>query len=318
MVHEGKAARRSLACLLAAGLGLFSRAGAGPPLKPAPTGPSASLPPRAWTSVKSWAYQLQHLDLPTLEASPADLLVIDFSRDGSLAGALSASEVARLRSTGKLVVAYLSIGEAEPYRFYWRKGWRPGSPPWLRTANPDWPDNFPVEFWDPEWKAILFGSSEAYLDRILAAGFDGVYLDIVDGYEAFQKERPSAARDMIALVGELAAYARSRAGTDFGIFSQNALDLLEDKRYRQVLTGLGKEETYFFPGDEPNPADDRKWEEDQLSRLVSERKLVLTVDYCERPKNRAWVATRARKLGFVPYLATRELDRLHAQPTASP
>ena len=261
-----------------------------------------------------WVYQLQHLDPGKLERAAADLVVIDYSRDGSQAEAFRPDQVARIQASGKLVVAYLSIGEAEPYRFYWRKGWRPGAPEWVMPPNPDWPDNFPVQYWHPEWRAILFGSPESYLDRILAAGFDGVYLDIVDGYEAFQDDRPSAAAEMKALVTELAAYARARAGADFGVFSQNAIDLLQDDAYLAVLTGLGKEETYFFPDESRNPKDDMHWEEEMLDLLVEAGKLVLTVDYCRRGKNRQWVQARARGRGYVPYLAQVDLGTIEPQP----
>lgn len=212
------------------------------------------------------------------------------------------------------MVAYLSIGEAEPYRFYWRPGWGPGDPEWIQRPNPSWPDNFPVKYWHPDWQALLMREGSGYLDRILAAGFDGVYLDIVDGYEAFQRARPQAADEMKELVAKVAAYARARAGADFGVFPQNAIDLLEDPEYREVLTGLGKEETYFFPEDEKNPAEDMAWEEGILKNLVDEGKLVLTVDYPSKPANRAWVAERARSKGFVPYLAGVELDRVEPQP----
>jgi len=63
----------------------------------------------------------------------------------------------------------------------------------------------------------------------------------------------AAAAEMKALVATIARHARSRAGADFGVFAQNALGLLDDPEYRALLTGLGKEETYYFPENEPNP-----------------------------------------------------------------
>jgi len=36
---------------------------------------------------------------------------------------------------------------------------------------------------NPEWQAIIF----EYEDRILNAGFDGVYLDIIDGFEYWEE-----------------------------------------------------------------------------------------------------------------------------------
>jgi len=45
-----------------------------------------------------------------------------------------------------------------------------------------------VRYWDADWQALIYGHSGAYLDRILSAGFDGVYLDIIDGFEFFEQE----------------------------------------------------------------------------------------------------------------------------------
>ncbi len=86
----------------------------------------------------------------------------------------------------RLVISYMSIGEAEDYRYYWRRGWERVPPSWLAGENPDWPGNYKVKYWDSEWQAVIFGSPEAYLDRINAAGFDGVYLDIIDAFEFFE------------------------------------------------------------------------------------------------------------------------------------
>lgn len=93
----------------------------------------------------------------------------------------------KLNGGGRLVICYMSIGEAEDYRFYWQDGWSAGSPEWLESENPDWAGNYKVRYWYPEWQAIIFGSSNSYLDLILDAGFDGVYLDIVDAFEYFEE-----------------------------------------------------------------------------------------------------------------------------------
>jgi cysteinyl-tRNA synthetase len=37
-----------------------------------------------------------------------------------------------------------------------------------------------------EWQDIIFGDADGYLDRIMNAGFDGVYLDIIDAFEYFE------------------------------------------------------------------------------------------------------------------------------------
>lgn len=128
--------------------------------------------------------------LDTIASSRYDLILVDLFYEDS---ALTPEEIARLKQKpqggSRLVIAYMSIGEAEDYRFYWQSGWKPGNPDWIESENPNWPGNFVVRYWDPDWQALIFGSPNAYLDRILAAGFDGVYLDIIDAFESFESKK---------------------------------------------------------------------------------------------------------------------------------
>ncbi|MAO63977.1 MAG: hypothetical protein CL666_03165 [Balneola sp.] len=86
----------------------------------------------------------------------------------------------------RLVISYLSIGEAEDYRYYWQNSWRPGNPEWIVRENPNWEGNYKVKYWSPEWKEIIYNGENSYLQQILDAGFDGVYLDIIDGFRFFE------------------------------------------------------------------------------------------------------------------------------------
>ncbi len=125
----------------------------------------------------------------TMAATDYDLLIIDFFHTDS---ALTNADIDQLRNKAsggqRLVICYLSIGEAEDYRYYWQSSWKKNRPEWLEPENPDWPGNYKVKYWHPDWQQIIFGHPEAYLDRIISAGFDGVYLDIIDGFEYFEEK----------------------------------------------------------------------------------------------------------------------------------
>jgi len=138
-----------------------------------------------------------------LGRSNYDLLVIDAFVDGSRGPEwLQPEDIQSLKQKSgggrRLVICYLSIGEAESYRYYWDRSWdrnrdgRPdaGAPQWLAGENPDWQGNYKVRYWDAGWQAILFGSKESYLDQILSRGFDGVYLDIIDAFVYFEQLGP--------------------------------------------------------------------------------------------------------------------------------
>ena len=85
----------------------------------------------------------------------------------------------------RLVLAYMSIGEAADYRPYWKNEWNTTRPSWIQAPNPDWPGSFKVCYWSPQWKHILYGNNQAYLDQIIKAGFDGVFLDVIDAWQYF-------------------------------------------------------------------------------------------------------------------------------------
>lgn len=88
----------------------------------------------------------------------------------------------------RLVISYMSIGEAEDYRYYWNEDWNVHAPEWLDEENPDWEGNYKVKYWMDSWKQVISGNEESYLQKILDAGFDGVYLDIIDAFEYYQSK----------------------------------------------------------------------------------------------------------------------------------
>jgi len=117
-----------------------------------------------------------------------DLIIMDLFFDGEIFTPAEVEEIRSKANGGKrLVIAYMSIGEAEDYRYYWQPDWRPGNPSFIVKENPNWPGNYVVEYWDPEWKKIIYGNDNSYTYKILSAGFDGAYLDIIDAYEQFEE-----------------------------------------------------------------------------------------------------------------------------------
>lgn len=134
-------------------------------------------------------YLKKSLFINAVVSTNYDLLILDLFYTSE--SAFSSGEIEELRAKAnggrRLVIAYLSIGESEIYRYYWQPGWFPGNPAWLDAENPDWPGNFKVRYWDPEWQKIIYGNDSSYVKKILDAGFDGVYLDIIDGFEYYER-----------------------------------------------------------------------------------------------------------------------------------
>jgi cysteinyl-tRNA synthetase, unknown class len=116
-----------------------------------------------------------------------DLVILDLFYDST---PLTQADLAKIKTKPnggtRLAICYMSIGEAEDYRYYWKSEWKSSPPPWLGQENPDWAGNYIVRYWDLDWQKIFYGNDTSYVRRILNAGFDGVYLDIIDAYEYYE------------------------------------------------------------------------------------------------------------------------------------
>jgi len=145
--------------------------------------------------VKNFLYLINTANFQSKEAfinavtgTNYDLLIMDLYFEDNVA--FNAEEINRLKDKAnggnRIILCYLSIGEAEDYRYYWKDGWKPGNPSWLDDENKDWEGNYKVKYWETEWQYIIYGMDDSYLKKILDAGFDGAYLDIIDAYEYFE------------------------------------------------------------------------------------------------------------------------------------
>jgi len=126
--------------------------------------------------------------MQSMIASNYDLIIMDlFFQDGV---AFTSSEINQLKSKAnggrRMMVCYMSIGEAEDYRYYWLQEWNSNKPSWMSDENPKWVGNYKVQYWNEEWQNIIFGNDHSYVKRIIDAGFDGVYLDIIDAFEYYE------------------------------------------------------------------------------------------------------------------------------------
>lgn len=132
-------------------------------------------------------YSTKAAFLAALADTDYDLIIMDLFFDGAELTAADIASISTKKSGGtRLVVAYMSIGEAEDYRYYWDSSWSYAPPSWLDAENPDWEGNYKVKYWDPAWQEIIYGNDSSYLKKIIDAGFDGVYLDIIDAFEYYE------------------------------------------------------------------------------------------------------------------------------------
>ena len=122
---------------------------------------------RAGNEVYHYFYGLNSVRYAELAGShAAKIMVVDVDD-----AKLTAAQVKELRDTQKTVFSYLSIGEAENYRTYWKQSWSANKPDFLLDENKDWRGNFRVKFWDKNWQNIIISKAK----QIAQMGFNGVY-----------------------------------------------------------------------------------------------------------------------------------------------
>ena len=259
-------------------------------------------------STKTWGYQLQNLNIGQLAASPYDTLVLDTN--------LARADVQRLKrkpdGKRRLVLAYINIGEAEDYRPYWKKVWEKQPPEWLGASNAFWKGDHRVRHWHPDWQKIVFGSPLSLIGGLIAAGFDGAYLDRVDVYQFWCGERADADLAMIDFVVSMSRWAKTQK-PGFLILPQNGEELLANPDYVAAIDGLGKEDLVF--GDRGNDVanyDTRV--ERALELMASGHKAgltVLAIEYAREPKNQALSReVHGKQPGHVLYFGPRSLAYL--------
>jgi cysteinyl-tRNA synthetase len=276
-------------------------------------GCSAPAPVPGRDAAPGWIYQLQgypHGRLDALARAPQQLVVVDLARDAG-AGYFDRAEIAALRASGKTVLAYVEIGSIEDFR--------PEYPPLRRDAADlignrweDWPDEYFVRYWDERWWQRVVAPR---VDRALAAGFDGVYLDTPLAYEELHpahadgRDRQDLARAMADLVVRISRRAKQRE-PGFLVVPQNSPELRTQPGYTEAIDGIGVEELFFEATDRRCAADYCAENLGHTRALRDAGKFVLAVDYAARPGNVRAACQHYRSERFVGYVGPRDLDRI--------
>lgn len=327
---------------------------------PAVAASAAAAPRELLLQARSWTYQLQNYDLPELRSSLADILVVDetIATEGGRRGSKKLVKSLQKKPDGsrRIVLAYLSIGEAEDYRYYWKPEWietaepetsdatpalsqgetapspdksasgsRPDrwpsdkAPPWLADENESWSGNFAVRFEHPDWQAIFLEGENSYLARIIAAGFDGVYLDRVDAYYDHQGDLSDPASAMVEFVTRIAATAR-RIKPGFLIVPQNGEELLLREGYVDMIDAIAKEDLLYGSPTEGKPNRNGQitnsvgW----LANARRKDRPVLVVEYLSDPAEIARARDELKRLGYIATFAPRMLDAISPYALPAP
>ena len=147
--------------------------------------------------------------------------------------------------------------------------------------------------------------------RLIAAGFDGIYLDRVDVHQDWARagalsEAEAEAR-MALFVREIAAFARARR-PGFLVILQNGSEVAARADVLAHIDGLALEDTFYDGEERQDPTHTREVLAN-AARVRAARKPVLAVDYCRSAAKVRDFYRRAEAAGLVPYATVRDLDR---------
>lgn len=243
--------------------------------------------PAALAGVRSWQL-VRGVDVVEANIDEASDLIVVGAAAGDADAPFSAAQVRRLQrhsdGSRRLVLASLSIGAVGDNRKV------TGDPVVTSAAGvvPRWlgPETCPnsgvrsVRFWQEDWKQRLYTGTQSRLSRIVAAGFDGVYLTHLDPDRFQRNEQPTAERDMLDLVLDLAMAAR-RSRPGFQILPEGGEMFLRNAGYRSAIDGIAQTDLIFSGGadEEPNSLEAisysfrllRYWRQRGIPALVVER-----------------------------------------------
>jgi cysteinyl-tRNA synthetase len=279
---------------------------------------------RDWSLVNDYIIQLQRANVERLGVTAFDLVISDIAIAG---GSRERIEALRQSAGGsKLIVAYMSIGQAARFQYYWQPEWRREAntwPEWAVEFDATWANDVWVQYWHPGWQEIILTGADAYIDRIIDQGFDGVLLDRVDAAWYFESQgRETAYQEMADFVTAIAAHARQRS-PGFGIFTINGEDIglrFREQGYLDVVTGVLVEDLYYgYPTDNTaSPSDWTAEREAMLDQWVTQDRLVLTVDYARFDEQIDEAYARSAARGYIPYVSSRSLSRLFIHENHEP
>ncbi|MCW5770942.1 MAG: endo alpha-1,4 polygalactosaminidase [Rhodospirillaceae bacterium] len=214
----------------------------------------------------------------------------------------------------KTVIGYLSLGEIEKHRDYYKDVEREGI---LLGTNPNWPESRFVDVRDPRWTKRVV---EDLVPRLLQKGFQGIFIDTLDDPPDLERRDPVRFKGMTDAAAKLVQAIRRHYPRMF-IMMNRAYEILP------VVDGMidaALGESVFTEIDFAKKAyrlADPKIYRQQVEWLQAAKKRrpglsVFTLDYW-KPDDKAGIAriyAEQRKNGFSPYVSIKELDRIVREP----
>lgn len=259
--------------------------------------------------ISTWGIQLQNINKDKIIQANHDLVVIDYSSDGTEANEFSKQDIQQMKANGKKVIAAINIGSAQMHRFYWNSQWEvmqqqdcyeryydyrhrrfdyrnvcaKENSALVGEKNPEWNRSYFAKYWEEEWWNIAL---QPYFEKLYSAGFDGVYLMGTDAFEYWGKteaEKKKYALDMAQLIIRISTLSQKEAGEDFLIIQQNGLEIPSfldfrwQERYFSVIDAVSVESLFF-----DTTSKERRKRTVYFRKFIQKDVPVFTLDYSKK------------------------------------
>ena len=234
---------------------------------------------------------------------PYDVIVFDADKHPPLR---------ELQNRGKSLLGYVSVFEAAPYRSHYEELKKAGlliQPDGLKGREY-------IDIRKREWSALLI---DVIIPSLIKEGFDGVMLDTLDDALALEERQPQSYAGMtqaaVQTIGAIRMhypYLKIMVNRAFGILPkvQMKVDMVLAESTMADARAKDKAPVLFDDGARAHVLAVLK----EAKQSVPELK-IYTLDYWDM-KDKAGVSNlyaRQRALGFVPYVATPDLQTFYPE-----
>jgi uncharacterized protein (TIGR01370 family) len=234
-----------------------------------------------------------------------DLLVLDSDSHPAL-GPLS--------DRGKRLFGYISVGEVENHRSYFNEVQAEGI---LLQENVNWKGSFFVDVRDLRWTKRIV---EKLIPEMLRRGFHGIFLDTVDNAPHLERVDARRYRGMTAGMVSLIRAIRQHFPRVPVIMNRGFEILPEVESHIDMVLGESVFADYDFETKKYRLTPSIQYRSQVALLKEAQRRrpelTVLTLDYWD-PADTAGLAhiyREQRANGFIPYVATLELDEIVPEP----
>lgn len=212
-------------------------------------------------------------------------------------------EADTLSARNVLPVAYLNIGEAEEYRWYYSEIRKE----WLLGKNPNWEGHFYIDVNNADWQKLVL---DRILPRIFRSPYAGVFLDMID--IASPALYPASRDGVVNLISRIrAAYPEKVILLNNGLFLAEGVSDIIDGVCVESVFGTYDFRTKQYLLRTAGEFDQHARELQQIQNRLKTR--IFVIDYAAPADTAAqsFIRTKASEYELTPFVSDIELNTIY-------